>query len=147
MSAPAHLASVNAGRIVPASWAGKPRQTAIAKTPVVGPVAVRRLLYSLIEQVGHLAKTQELHLVNELPDKSVVVEGDSAGGSAKMARSTRVVVAAVGPTCAESLRAHGVEPDVEPVHPKMGHMVVALARYWEERGGKSDRSGRNFRDA
>jgi uroporphyrinogen-III synthase len=59
------------------------------------------------------------------------------------ALAARVVVAAVGPTCAEMLREHGVEPDVEPVHPKMGHMVVALARYWEERGSKADRSGRS----
>jgi MOSC domain-containing protein YiiM len=39
----AHVVSVNAGRIVPASWAGRPQQTAIAKTPVSGPVTVRRL--------------------------------------------------------------------------------------------------------
>lgn len=43
MSAPARLVSVNTGRIVPASWAGKPQQTAIAKSPVSGPVAVHRL--------------------------------------------------------------------------------------------------------
>lgn len=43
MSAPARLVSVNTGRIVPASWAGKPQQTAILKSPVSGPVAVRRL--------------------------------------------------------------------------------------------------------
>jgi MOSC domain-containing protein YiiM len=43
MSEPAHVVSVNAGRIVAASWAGKPQQTAIAKTPVSGPVAVHQL--------------------------------------------------------------------------------------------------------
>ncbi|MEO6528653.1 MAG: uroporphyrinogen-III synthase [Gemmatimonadaceae bacterium] len=59
--------------------------------------------------------------------------------SLREALSARVVVAAVGPTCAEALRSHGVEPDVEPVHPKMGHMVVALARHWEAYGGKAPR--------
>jgi MOSC domain-containing protein YiiM len=39
----AHLLSVNVGRIVAATWAGKPQQTAIRKTPVSGPVAVHRL--------------------------------------------------------------------------------------------------------
>jgi uroporphyrinogen-III synthase len=76
-----------------------------------------------------------------------VAEQMGAEGRLREALSSRVVVAAVGPTCAEALRAHGVEPDVEPAHPKMGHMVVALARYWEERGGKVGRSGRNSRDA
>ena len=76
-----------------------------------------------------------------------VAEQMGAESRLREALASRVVVAAVGPTCAEALRAHGVEPDVEPAHPKMGHMVVALARYWEERGGKSDRSGRNSRDA
>jgi uroporphyrinogen-III synthase len=63
------------------------------------------------------------------------------GGEARLADALneRVVVAAVGPTCADALRSHGVEPDVEPVHPKMGHMVVALARYWEANGGKARR--------
>jgi MOSC domain-containing protein YiiM len=39
----ARVLSVNVGRIVPASWAGRPQQTAIEKTPVTGPVPVRRL--------------------------------------------------------------------------------------------------------
>jgi MOSC domain-containing protein YiiM len=43
MPAAARVVSVNTGRIVPATWAGKPQQTAIRKTPVSGPVAVRRL--------------------------------------------------------------------------------------------------------
>ncbi len=43
MPTAAHVVSVNVGRIVPASWAGRPQQTAIAKAPVSGPVAVHRL--------------------------------------------------------------------------------------------------------
>ena len=39
----AHLLSVNVGRIVAASWAGRPQQTAISKTAVTGPVEVHRL--------------------------------------------------------------------------------------------------------
>ena len=39
----AHVASVNVGRVVQASWAGRPGQTAIDKAPVAGPVQVRRL--------------------------------------------------------------------------------------------------------
>ena len=39
----AHVLAVNVGRILPATWAGKPQQTAILKSPVTGPVAVGRL--------------------------------------------------------------------------------------------------------
>ncbi len=41
MAGMAHVQSVNVGRIVAASWAGRPQQTAILKSPVTGPVAVR----------------------------------------------------------------------------------------------------------
>lgn len=39
---------------------------------------------------------------------------------------TRVVVASVGPLTSEALRAFGLKPDVEPPHPKLGHLIVAL---------------------
>jgi uroporphyrinogen-III synthase len=45
----------------------------------------------------------------------------------------RVLVGAVGPTCAMALRERGVEPHVIPEHPKMGHLVLALAREVEQR--------------
>jgi uroporphyrinogen-III synthase len=39
----------------------------------------------------------------------------------------RGVVASIGPVCSEALRAEGLEPDLEPEHPKMGHLVKAAA--------------------
>jgi uroporphyrinogen-III synthase len=50
------------------------------------------------------------------------------------ALSRKVVVAAVGPVCASALRAHGVVPHVQPSHPKMGPMLLALADYFELTG-------------
>ena len=47
------------------------------------------------------------------------------------ALNARVVVAAVGPVCAAALRAVGVIPHVQPAHPKMGPMMIALADYYE----------------
>ncbi len=35
----------------------------------------------------------------------------------------RTFVASIGPTCSESLRAHGIAPAMEPSHPKMGLLV------------------------
>jgi uroporphyrinogen decarboxylase len=39
------------------------------------------------------------------------------------------VVASIGPTCSEALQAHGLVVDLEPEHPKMGHLVVTAARH------------------
>jgi uroporphyrinogen-III synthase len=38
-----------------------------------------------------------------------------------------MVLASVGPICSEALREHGLEPDLEPSHPKMGHLVKEAA--------------------
>ncbi|MCI0409694.1 MAG: uroporphyrinogen decarboxylase [Acidobacteria bacterium] len=40
-----------------------------------------------------------------------------------------VVIASVGPTCSEALREQGLTVDLEPEHPKMGHLVVTAARH------------------
>ena len=46
----------------------------------------------------------------------------------------RVFIASIGPTCSESLRARGLEPTLEPSHPKMGILVRETAiRYAESR--------------
>ena len=47
------------------------------------------------------------------------------------ALNQRTVVVSIGPTCSATLRALGVEPRVEPEHPKMGPLVLALAEYLE----------------
>lgn len=44
-----------------------------------------------------------------------------------------VVTAAVGPTCAAALEKLGVTPKVMPEHPKMGHLVLALAGHMQAR--------------
>jgi len=40
---------------------------------------------------------------------------------------TRLVIASVGPSTSETLREHGIEPDLEPSHPKMGFLVNETA--------------------
>ena len=52
-------------------------------------------------------------------------------GALTEALNARVVVAAVGPVCAAALRAVDVIPHVQPAHPKMGPMMIALADYYE----------------
>jgi uroporphyrinogen-III synthase len=41
---------------------------------------------------------------------------------------SRTVVVSIGPITTEALQGHGVEPDLHPEHPKMGHLLVVVAR-------------------
>jgi uroporphyrinogen decarboxylase len=50
-----------------------------------------------------------------------------------------VVVGSVGPTTSETLRAHGLPVDIQPEHPKMGHLVAAVAARWRW-CGKAERA-------
>jgi uroporphyrinogen-III synthase len=43
----------------------------------------------------------------------------------------KTLVASIGPTCSAALRAFEIEPQVEPEHPKMAHLVQALKAKFE----------------
>ena len=40
----------------------------------------------------------------------------------------RTVVVSIGPITTEALQGHGIRPDLHPEHPKMGHLLIAVAR-------------------
>lgn len=40
----------------------------------------------------------------------------------------QTLIASIGPVCSEALREHGVEPDLEPQHPKLGQLVAEVGR-------------------
>jgi uroporphyrinogen-III synthase len=48
----------------------------------------------------------------------------------RAALAEQVVVGSIGPTTSAALRAHGLPVDIEPAHPKSGHLVVAVAASW-----------------
>lgn len=52
--------------------------------------------------------------------------------SAVHKQAARLVVASIGPVCSDALRRHGLPVDLEPDHPKMGHLLVAVARRGRE---------------
>jgi uroporphyrinogen-III synthase len=41
-----------------------------------------------------------------------------------------VIIGSIGPTTSAALRAHGLPVDIEPEHPKSGHLVAAVAASW-----------------
>lgn len=46
----------------------------------------------------------------------------------RRALNNELVVASVGPMTSAALERHGIRPDIVPGHPKLGHLVLALAR-------------------
>jgi len=86
----------------------------------LGPLreAIRRLLAGEVDAVVFTSATQVTHLFQ--------VAGAGVAGRLRDALA-RVVVASVGPICTEALARHGVGADIEPVHPKMGALVLDLA--------------------
>ncbi len=53
---------------------------------------------------------------------------DAAGVGPEIRRRTReIVVGSIGPVCSQELRTHGIEPDFEPAHPKLGHLIKEAA--------------------
>ena len=67
------------------------------------------------------------------PQVGNLLEIASQAGSEEILRrsldSHRVAVASVGPVCTRRLLANGLNVDVEPDHPHMGNLVMALAEY------------------
>ena len=73
-----------------------------------------------VDAVTFTSQVQARHLFRVAEEMGRVEE-------LRTALNERVIVASVAPTCADALRALGVAPHVIPEHPKMGHLVRALA--------------------
>lgn len=87
---------------------------------------VRAAVAGELEAVAFTSQIQARHLLEVARDVALHLD-------LVRALTTRVVVAAVGPTCADALRALGMPPHVVPERPKMGPMVAALAAYLDHR--------------
>jgi len=90
----------------------------------LGPLrtAITALCDATVDIAMFTSATQVYHLFQ--------VAGDNADRLRTALRA--VLVASIGPVCSEALREHGVEPDLEPAHPKMGQLVGEAARRGRE---------------
>ena len=52
----------------------------------------------------------------------------------RTAFAEHVVVGSIGPTTSAALRRTGLPVDIEPEHPKSGHLVAAVAACWRSVG-------------
>ncbi len=82
--------------------------------------AVRQLAAAKFDAVLFTTSVQTDHLIAMAEEEALV--GEMRVGL------DRAVIASIGPTTTEALDAHGLHPDFTPSHPKMGTMVVELAR-------------------
>ena len=60
------------------------------------------------------------------------VAGEAGLGGRTVEGLRRAVIASIGPIASEALTAHGLTPDFEPAHPKMGQLVFEAAEKAKE---------------
>ena len=110
------------------------------ETPVVNMLndlaqgSIDALAFTSQPQVGNLltiaAKAgQESELRQAIGQIDPAAEKDTTPGR------SAVAVASVGPVCTGRLNAAGLRVDVEPEHPHMGNMVLAIAEYFARNQG------------
>jgi len=88
---------------------------------------VDEILDGKIDALAVTSQIQIRHLfeiADKLAKRSALVD----------ALNRKTIVAAVGPVCAAALRSYGVIPHVQPSHPKMGPMLLALSDYFDLTG-------------
>jgi uroporphyrinogen-III synthase len=81
--------------------------------------AVRAITRGDVDVVLFTTATQVTHLVHVAGEMDL--ESELLGGLG------RLMIASIGPTTSEALRRQGLEPDLEPSHPKMGFLVKEAA--------------------
>jgi uroporphyrinogen decarboxylase len=90
---------------------------------------LQRAIAQIVEgHVGAVLFTSAQQLVHVLQ----VAAASSTEAELRAALASRVVIGSIGPTTTEALMEHGLVADVEPEHPKMGHLVQATALRWRE---------------
>ena len=70
----------------------------------------------------------------QVPNLLEIASQSGREDSLRRSLSGPVAVASVGPVCTRKLRECGIEVDVEPDHPHMGNLVMAVAEYFGSAG-------------
>ncbi len=86
---------------------------------------LRRAIAALCDEGADAVLFTSAHQIEHLLQ---VAEQQGQREALLSALSRRVLVASIGPVTSEALRERGVPADLEPEHPKMGHLIKALAR-------------------
>lgn len=76
-----------------------------------------------LDAIAFTSQIQARHLFH-------IAEQRGRAEELRAALNDKTVVASIGPTCSDALRTFGVAPRVEPEHPKMGFLVIALQAHF-----------------
>jgi uroporphyrinogen-III synthase len=129
-----------AGKLVAIQQYGVPHERLSRALEAAGATVMQVPVYrwQLPDDTGPLFAVIDALCANTV-DAILFTSGPQAGVLLDVARERgvedalrdalkRVAVGSVGPTCSEALRNLGLEPDFEPEHGKMGHLVLEAAR-------------------
>ena len=83
--------------------------------------AIERLVAGEVDAVLVSSATQIDHVFH-------VAAEIGAADALRAALRERTVVGSIGPITTAALQHHGVEPDLQPEHPRIGHLVAEIAR-------------------
>jgi uroporphyrinogen-III synthase len=96
-----------------------------------GPL--RRAVAAMVEGRVDLALFTSAQQVEHLLQ---IAAEDGRENALRAAFGRPIVVGSIGPTTSEALHAHDLPVDIEPEHPKMGHLVAAAASGWAAAAAK-----------
>lgn len=86
---------------------------------------VGEIINGRVDAIAFTSQVQVRHLF--------IIAGDlKLEDELRRSLNAETIVASIGPTCTAALQQYGVEPQVIPEHPRMGHLVSALARYKDQ---------------
>jgi len=132
-----------AGRRVALQEYGTPNQELVDGLSGRGAEVMRVPVYryALPDDTGPLRSALRRIAGGEIPialftsraqvEHALLVAGEEGILEAVRTELSRGVIGSVGPVCSEALRLERLPPDVEPTHPKMGHLVKESAEQAE----------------
>jgi uroporphyrinogen decarboxylase len=83
---------------------------------------------------------------NQVTNVMRTAEADRLGEQFRRGLST-IIVGSIGPVCSAQLRAHHIHIDLEPSHPKLGHLIKEIAAASARRRAVDDSSRSSIRVA
>ena len=129
-----------AGRAVHVQEYGRTNRELLGALEQRGPASLRQVKtyeWSLPEDLGPLEAAidrigrgeAEVALFTSGIQVTHLFEVAERQGQTERLRAglARLVIASVGPLTSEALIAMGLRPDIEPEHPKLGHLMLALS--------------------
>ncbi|HXK19715.1 MAG TPA: uroporphyrinogen-III synthase [Polyangiaceae bacterium] len=127
------------GRSIYVQEYGRTNTELLAALQERGPLSVRQVktyawalpedlapLHAAIERIAQGEAEVALFTSGIQVTHLLRVAEDRGATERLLAGLSRVVIASVGPLTTEALVAVGLAPDIEPEHPKLGHLMVAL---------------------